>query len=74
MACPELSAPANGIVSVTGQRSGDTATYTCNSGYDLVGSEVRTCQPSGMWSGFEPSCAGKRLKILERGWKLQERH
>ena len=62
MTCSEvLSDPANGTVTVAGQMSGDTATYTCNSGYELdltSGSEVRTCQADGMWSGSAPACVG----------------
>ena len=59
--CQVLTDPANGMVSVTGQRSGDTATYTCDSGYELdltSGSGVRTCQADGMWSGSAPACVG----------------
>ena len=33
------------------------ATYYCNTGYDLVGTETRTCMASGMWSGIEPTCS-----------------
>ena len=60
MTCEELSAPANGMVSVNSHRprSGDTATYTCNSGYELVGSATRTCLATGMWSGSAPACVG----------------
>ena len=56
--CQELSAPANGMVTVTGQRSGATATYSCDSGYEVDGSVTRTCQATGMWSGSEPTCVG----------------
>ena len=56
-----LTDPANGMVSVTGQMSGDNATYTCDSGYELdltSGSGVRTYQADGMWSGSAPACVG----------------
>ena len=58
-----LSSPVNGEVSVTGQMIGDTATYTCNSGFEFLdrtpGSDVRTCQSDGTWSGDEQQCACK---------------
>ena len=42
---------------------GTTATYSCNSGYSLVGDEVRTCggdgsSTMGVWDLNEPSCEG----------------
>ena len=60
MPCQNLLAPANGMVSVTGLMSGDTATYTCDSGYELVGDTTRTCdlESAGMWSGSAPACVG----------------
>ena len=58
-----LHTPDNGGVTFTNQRlSGATATYTCDSGYELdltSGSEVRICQPDGTWSGSAPACVGK---------------
>ena len=57
--CPALSDPENGAVSTTGTGVGDTATYTCNSGYELSGSDTRTCQSNGEWSGSAPTCEGK---------------
>ena len=36
---------------------GSLATYTCNSGYELVGNGIRTCLASGVWSGTEPFCS-----------------
>ena len=30
---------------------GDTCSFTCNTGYNLIGSDTRTCQSNGSWSG-----------------------
>ena len=44
---------------------GTTATYQCNSGYELTGGDtVRTCtgdgsSPVGQWNGTTPLCTGK---------------
>ena len=58
-----LPSPINGEVSVNGQMIGDTATYTCDSGFEFLdrtpGSDVRTCQSDGTWSGDEQQCACK---------------
>ena len=61
--CPVLQDPDNGMVTTTSRRlRGSTATYTCNSGYQLLngtpGSDVSTCQPDGTWSGSEFQCVG----------------
>ena len=48
--------PANGMVTVTGNSPGDTATYTCNDGYILEGSASQTCGPDGAWSDVPPTC------------------
>jgi len=29
----------------------DTCRFTCNTGYNLTGSDSRTCQSDGSWSG-----------------------
>ena len=54
--CSTLNDPANGQVSITGTTFGETATYSCNTGYNLVGDNTRTCQATGVWSGNEPTC------------------
>ena len=54
--CSELFSPTNGKVTWTGLTNGSTATYTCGSGYQLIGVETRTCLSSGVWSGQEPIC------------------
>lgn len=54
--CPALRDPENGLVDVSGSTVGATATYTCNSGFVLVGVQRRVCQREGAWSGEEPTC------------------
>ena len=31
----------------------DTCSFTCNTGYELIGSDTRTCQSDGTWSGSD---------------------
>ena len=57
--CGNLTDPANGQVNHTaGTTYGQTATYSCNTDYHLVGDSPRTCQATGNWSGSEPTCEG----------------
>ena len=34
----------------------DTCSFTCNTGYELTGSDTRTCQSNGIWSDSEAVC------------------
>ena len=55
--CGVLTNPENGQVSYTnGTSFGQTATYSCDKGYNLFGGSIRTCQVTGVWSGSEPTC------------------
>ncbi len=54
--CPTLIPPLNGMVTTSSRAIGDTATYTCSTGYTLSGSSTRTCSSSGAWSGTAPTC------------------
>ena len=54
--CPELTNPANGSVLTHDNTQDSTATYTCNTGYQLTGNSTRTCQFDGTWSGSSPTC------------------
>ena len=60
--CGSLPDPANGSVNHTAGTFGQTATYSCNTGYNLVGDSTRTCQATGNWSGSAPTCQGVLLK------------
>ena len=63
--CPMLSGPAFGSVSVTGRSIGDNATYSCDPGFDLVGTAESTCEQVNLgtarWSGIPPICQRKFL-------------
>ena len=60
--CGTLNATTNGQVNHTaGTTFGQTATYSCDTGYNLVGNSTRTCQADGVWSGSEPTCQGVLL-------------
>jgi CUB/sushi domain-containing protein len=48
---------SNGVVNTPdGTTLGQTATFTCNSGYNRSGPASRTCQADGSWSGSATSC------------------
>ena len=53
--CGGLVDPNNGNVDTTsGTEYQDTATYSCNTGYDLIGATTRTCQADSLWSPPTP--------------------
>ena len=63
--CDTLADPINGQVTHTaGTTLRQTATYSCNTGYNLVGNSTRTCQATGVWSGSEPTCQGMLLENI----------
>ena len=65
MDCGTLNNPANGQVSHTaGTTFTQTATYSCDTGYNLVGDSNRVCQATGVWSGRAPTCQGIIISML----------
>ena len=59
--CPDPTAPANGGVTFTGSTIGDTATYSCNNGFELVGNALTTCVELNQNSSLffsSPFCLG----------------
>ena len=61
--CGSLSDPGNGIVDASNTTFMNTATYTCNTGYNLTGDTTRTCQANGTWSGTA-ACARKLIVFM----------
>ena len=35
----------------------DTCSFTCDTGYELTGNDIRTCQSDGSWSGSDVICS-----------------
>ncbi len=72
--CQPLTQPSNGWVSIsTGTYGvslgvGAIATYSCHTGYGLVGQASRTCVSdggtTGTWSGSQPTCDGITFKSI----------
>ena len=63
--CGNLTNPANGSVNHTaGTTFKQNATYSCDTGYNLVGDSTRVCQATGNWSGSAPTCQGMLLLIF----------
>ena len=59
--CSSLTNPNNGVISCSlgGDNVSlyeDTCSFTCNTGYELTGSDTRTCQSNGSWSGSGDVC------------------
>ncbi|XP_008192271.2 sushi, von Willebrand factor type A, EGF and pentraxin domain-containing protein 1 [Tribolium castaneum] len=54
--CPDPPSINGGIVKTSGRRAGDTAVYSCQSGFILFGQGVLSCELGGQWSGKAPSC------------------
>jgi CUB/sushi domain-containing protein len=54
--CPTLLDPLNGSVFWTDLSVNSVAIYTCKSGFELIGSKVRSCLSDGVWSKEIPVC------------------
>ena len=60
--CPSLTDPNNGVINCSLEDDEapsyeDTCSFTCNTGYELTGSDTRTCQSDGSWSGSDSMCS-----------------
>ena len=64
MSCLPLTAPDNGMIDCTGSLFEDTCTFSCDDGYELTGSENRTCQSDQTWSGTEPMCVQGVFRVI----------
>ena len=64
--CGEINAPINGAVTYSSDATtyGETATFTCDAGYDLTGAATRTCLAEEIWSGSSPVCTVRGKTML----------
>jgi hypothetical protein len=53
---PKAGTLTNGRRVVRGRKFNETVTFTCDPGFTLSGSSVRTCRGLGTWDGVEPKC------------------
>uniref|UniRef100_A0AAQ4NQP8 CUB and Sushi multiple domains 3a n=1 Tax=Gasterosteus aculeatus aculeatus TaxID=481459 RepID=A0AAQ4NQP8_GASAC len=60
ISCGDVPTPSNGKRIGTQTTFGASAIFSCDLGYVLTGSTVRECLLSGLWSGTETHCLGKR--------------
>ena len=69
MECPPLTVE-NGTVTLNGTNPGDVATYMCDSGFTLEGSQTRVCLPTAVWEliGEEPACFSKLEQVSDGKW------
>ena len=59
--CPTLDDLSNGMISCSPNENQEhiyeyICYFACNTGYKLIGSDTRTCQSNGSWSGNEAKC------------------
>ena len=62
VSCLPLDSPGNGLIKCSlGDDEvpsyEDTCNFTCNTGYELTGSDSRTCQSDGSWNGSIAMCS-----------------
>ena len=57
--CGDPGTPTNGQRTLSSTTYNSVVTYTCDVGYTLQGSNSRTCQSDGQWSGSVPPCNRK---------------
>ncbi|XP_065189178.1 sushi, von Willebrand factor type A, EGF and pentraxin domain-containing protein 1-like isoform X2 [Sycon ciliatum] len=54
--CSSHAAPSNGAIASMSLEINGATIFTCNSGYNLVGSSASVCLPTGTWSTLPPMC------------------
>nr|XP_006820863.1 PREDICTED: complement factor B-like [Saccoglossus kowalevskii] len=54
--CPNPGIPINGRKSGYRYNVRNTVRFYCKRGYDMIGSPVRECLPTGRWSGEDVTC------------------
>ena len=65
--CAEPTNPTDGTVLYSQRGFESKATYSCHSGFELLGDDTRTCLSDETWSGATPTCVftGKSLSVCK---------
>ena len=64
--CGFLTAPPNGSTLLSNTTFGSIASYSCDTGYNLIGSSTVVCQADGEWSGEIPVCTVTGRQYFEK--------
>lgn len=54
--CGDPGTPENGFRIGSKHEYGSEVSFSCDPGFQLSGSQTRSCQSSGRWSGTLPVC------------------
>lgn len=59
--CTNLTTPVNGQMTCSSGElgvgyEGDSCSFACDTGYNLTGSDTRSCQGNGSWNGTDTVC------------------
>ena len=61
--CGALMNPDDGSVSFSTTIFTSIASYSCDTGYNLVGVDQRNCTSAVTWSDGEPTCQSEKQRI-----------
>ena len=64
--CDELAVPQDGSKDCSGDQFGQKCSFMCDTGFDLSGSEERTCQADGTWTGVPVHCTKATCGLLPK--------
>lgn len=59
--CENLPVPINGSMIGNQTTYPNKLVFSCDAGFDLIGSNVRRCKADGKWSEEQPTCKGNVL-------------
>ncbi|XP_069718571.1 P-selectin-like isoform X2 [Phaenicophaeus curvirostris] len=69
IACPVLNAPDHGELNCSHLHGeftfGSTCTFSCQTGFALMGMESRECMATGSWTGDAPRCEAISCPVLD---------
>ncbi|XP_052796583.1 sushi, von Willebrand factor type A, EGF and pentraxin domain-containing protein 1-like isoform X2 [Mya arenaria] len=63
--CGHLVSPNDEVIVYSSTVYQSRALYSCHTGYDLVGTNARTCDKNGVWTGQAPTCNIKDCGVLQ---------
>ena len=70
----KIDTPLNGTMNCSGLVTDASCSFSCDPGYDLVGSRFRTCLSPSKWGGNLTFCKGNYYHLfIELSWYISRR-